>query len=118
MAVGRPGEARGRELIKVQLMETPEKSNRQIAAGLGVDHKTVSTTRKLLEAVGEIPQQETIITKDGKARPRKASEKTEKSSRGTETPGRSTKVSVGSTNKDCLKIKPRWPFGLLAPARA
>lgn len=60
-------------MIKVQLMETPEKSNRQIAAGLGVDHKTVSSARKALEADGEIPQQETIITKDGKARPRKGS---------------------------------------------
>ena len=45
-----------RVMIREQLAETPEKSDRQIAAGLGVDHKTVSTQRSNLESIGEIPQ--------------------------------------------------------------
>lgn len=45
-----------RGLIREQLKETPEKSDRQISAGLGVDHKTVSAQRKSLETIGEIPQ--------------------------------------------------------------
>lgn len=35
-----------RELIRQQLKETPEKSDRQIAAGLGVNHETVGVQRK------------------------------------------------------------------------
>ena len=38
-----------RELIRQQLKETPEKSDRQIAAGLGVSDKTVGSQRKKLE---------------------------------------------------------------------
>jgi ParB-like chromosome segregation protein Spo0J len=34
-----------RQLIKDQLKDTPHRSNRQIAGGLGVDHKTVSAAR-------------------------------------------------------------------------
>src|ERR1700680_3462260 len=45
-----------RQLIQDQLKDTPHRSNRQIAGGLGVDHKTVSTARRNLEATGEIPQ--------------------------------------------------------------
>jgi len=41
---------RGREA------ETPEKSDRQIAAVLGVDHKTVGAQRASLVGTGEIPQ--------------------------------------------------------------
>lgn len=45
-----------RELIRQQLKETPEKSDRQIAAGLGVSDKTVGSQRKELERIAEIPQ--------------------------------------------------------------
>ncbi|MBU2701758.1 hypothetical protein Ga0466249_002877 [Sporomusaceae bacterium BoRhaA] len=58
------------ELIRQQLRDTPEKSDRHIASTLGVDHKTVGSIRNNLESVGEIPQQETVITSDGKERPR------------------------------------------------
>lgn len=44
------------ELIRQQLRETPEKSDRQIAQGLGVDHKTVGYQRNELIGIGEIPQ--------------------------------------------------------------
>ncbi len=44
-----------RDLIKQYLVETPDKSDRQIAANLGIDHKTVGAQRKILEATGEIP---------------------------------------------------------------
>ena len=44
------------DLIREQLRETPEKSDRQIASRLGVDHKTVSAKREELESIGEIPQ--------------------------------------------------------------
>lgn len=45
-----------RELIAQQLRETPQLSDRQIAASLGVDHKTVAAEREQLESIGEIPQ--------------------------------------------------------------
>ena len=44
-----------RDLIADQLKETPEKSNRQVAEGLGVDHKTVAAVRAEGEGRGEIP---------------------------------------------------------------
>jgi hypothetical protein len=58
-----------RQLIKDQLKDTPHRSNRQIASGLGVDHKTVSAARSDLEGTGEIPQLEKTVGTDGKARP-------------------------------------------------
>ena len=45
-----------RELIRQQLKETPEKSDRQIAAGLGVSHVTVAARRNELESIGQIDQ--------------------------------------------------------------
>ena len=59
-----------RELIREQLRETPEKSDRQIAAGLGVDKNTVNARRRELESTGEIHQFTTSIGSDGKERPR------------------------------------------------
>lgn len=58
------------ELIREQLRETPEKSDRQIANSLGVDHKTVSVRRNELEGTGEIPQLCSTMGADGKERPR------------------------------------------------
>ena len=52
------------KLLKVM----PDKSNRQIAAIVDCDHKTVAAVRAELEATGEIPQLEKTIGKDGKAR--------------------------------------------------
>ncbi len=52
-----------RDLIAAQLRETPEKSNRQVAEGLGVDHKTVSAVRAEREELGEIPQ---VTVRQGK----------------------------------------------------
>lgn len=57
-----------RELIAGQLKETPERSNRQVAAGLGVDHKTVQAVRNDSEATGEIPQLSKTVGADGKER--------------------------------------------------
>ena len=57
-----------RDLIAAQLRETPEKSNRQVAEGLGVDHKTVAAVRGAVEATGEIPQLEKTVGADGKER--------------------------------------------------
>lgn len=64
-----------RELIRQQLRETPEKSDRQIAAGLGVTNKTVAAQRKGLERTEEIPQLKTNIGADGKERPRQVQRK-------------------------------------------
>lgn len=58
------------ELIREQLKETPEKSDRQIASGLGVDKNTVNAQRKKMESTGEIHQLKTNIGADGKERPR------------------------------------------------
>lgn len=64
-----------RELIREQLRETPEKSDRQIANSLGVDHKTVSVRRNELEGTGEIPQLASTTGADGKERPRQVERK-------------------------------------------
>lgn len=45
---------------------TPEKSDRQIAAGLGVDKNTVNKQRKEMEGTGEIHQLEMNIGANGK----------------------------------------------------
>ena len=63
------------ELIREQLRETPEKSDRQIAAGLGVSDKTVGAQRKQLEGTAEIPQLKTTVGADGKERPRQVERK-------------------------------------------
>lgn len=57
-----------RELIAAQLKETPERSNRQVAEGLGVDHKTVAAVRSEAESIGEIPQCDRA-TSDGRTYP-------------------------------------------------
>lgn len=57
-----------RALIAQQLRETPQLSNRQIAASLGVDHKTVAAEREQLESIGEIPQCDRE-TSDGRTYP-------------------------------------------------
>lgn len=59
-----------RELIREQLKETPEKSDRQIAKDLGVDHKTISNQRQGLERRGEIPHAETLTDTLGRNQPR------------------------------------------------
>ncbi len=59
-----------REIIRQQLMDTPEKSDRQIAAGLGVSNKTVSSQRKEMESSGELCKVHTSTGADGKQYPR------------------------------------------------
>ena len=49
-------QAQRRTLITDELRDAPAASDRAVAAGLGVDHKTVATVRAGLEATGEIPQ--------------------------------------------------------------
>jgi N6-adenosine-specific RNA methylase IME4 len=61
-------QAQKRELIADQLKATPEKSNRDIASTLGVDHKTVISVRESLERTWEIPKLKKTVGKDGKAR--------------------------------------------------
>lgn len=56
------------ELIRAQLLETPGRSDRQIASALGVDHKTVSAKRSEMQRIGEIPQS-SRRTKDGRIYP-------------------------------------------------
>lgn len=60
-----------RELIAKLLHATPEKSNRQIAEAVRVDHKTVAAVRIEKQATGEIPQLTKTIGKDGKERAHK-----------------------------------------------
>jgi len=56
-------------VIRWKLRHETEKSNRQIAAQVGVDHKTVSDKRGELEATGEFPQLTRTTGMDGKERP-------------------------------------------------
>lgn len=60
-----------RELIRQQLKETPEKSDRQIAAGLGVDKNTVNKQRKVMEGCGEIHRVSTTVDTLGREQPRR-----------------------------------------------
>jgi N6-adenosine-specific RNA methylase IME4 len=57
-----------RTLIAEDLKEEPDASNRKIAAGLGVDDKTVATVRTELESTAEIPQLDARKGRDGKSR--------------------------------------------------
>jgi hypothetical protein len=57
-----------RDLIAELLKASPEKSNRQIAEAVKVDHKTVAAVRAEKVATGEIPQLTKTVGKDGKAR--------------------------------------------------
>lgn len=55
-----------RGLIADQLRETPQQSNRMIAAGLGVDDKTVGAVRSDLVARAEIPHVESVLDQLGR----------------------------------------------------
>lgn len=63
-------QAQKRAAIAAQIKDTPERSDRQIAAGLGVSNKTVSTARQDLEANGEVCKLHTTTGKDGVVQPR------------------------------------------------
>jgi ParB-like chromosome segregation protein Spo0J len=63
------------ELIRQQLQETPEKSDRQIATGLGVANSTVSRTREKMEDENQLLQSHSSIGADGKERPRQVERK-------------------------------------------
>ena len=63
------------ELIREQLRETPEKSDRQIAQGLGVSNSTVSVQRKSMEKSGQLCESHSSIGADGKERPRQVERK-------------------------------------------
>lgn len=60
-----------RELIRQQLKETPEKSDRQIAKALGVHQSTVGTQRRSMENSGQVSKLDTSTGADGKRYPRK-----------------------------------------------
>lgn len=66
-----------RGLIREQLKETPEQSDRQIAKGLGVSNSTVSIQRKELESTGKLCESHTSIGADGKEYPRQVDRKQE-----------------------------------------
>lgn len=57
-----------RELVADQLRDTPEKSDRQVAAGLGVSPTTVGSVRKEVEPTVQDGQLKKRVGKDGKAR--------------------------------------------------
>jgi ParB-like chromosome segregation protein Spo0J len=59
-----------REIIKQQLKETPEQSDRLIANSLGVSPTTVGTVRKEMEEAGELSKLDICVGADGKERPR------------------------------------------------
>lgn len=64
------------ELIREQLRETPERSDRQIGKELGVSDKTVGAQRKEMEANAEIPQCDRQ-TSDGRTYPRERQQRQE-----------------------------------------
>lgn len=58
-----------RLFVERRLVRTPEQSNRQIAADLGVDHKTVGSLRQNAERRGEIPHVATVTDTLGRVQP-------------------------------------------------
>jgi hypothetical protein len=60
--------AQRREVVEKMLKMDPTQSNRQVAAQVKVDDKTVASVRAELEASAEIPQLEKTTGKDGKKR--------------------------------------------------
>ena len=54
-----------RVLIEAELKDNPARSNRQVAAELGVDHKTVGSVRDEVQSIGEIPQSNRVERKGG-----------------------------------------------------
>lgn len=64
-----------RELIREQLRETPEFSDRQIAKAIGVSDKTVGAQRRDMESGAEIPHLENRQGTDGKQYPRQVERK-------------------------------------------
>jgi DNA adenine methylase len=58
-----------RELVREQLLDTPERSNQAIAAILSVDDKTVAYMRRQMEGDGEIAVLSMLIGADGRTRP-------------------------------------------------
>ena len=63
------------ELIRQQLIETPEKSDRQVAEELAVSHPTVGQTRRNMEKNGELVKFTSSKGADGKTRPRNTRQK-------------------------------------------
>lgn len=59
-----------RELIRGQLRETPEISDRQMASALNVSPTTVGTIRRQMEGAGQLSKLDSSIGADGKERPR------------------------------------------------
>jgi DNA methylase len=58
-----------REMIAWALRQRPESSDRYLADGCGVDHKTVGGVRRRLESTGEIPQFDARRGANGKRYP-------------------------------------------------
>lgn len=58
-----------RQVIAAQLQRHPERSNREHARQLGMDHKTINSVRERLEAAGEIPHLTHTVGADGKQYP-------------------------------------------------
>lgn len=61
--------AKRRSMVSHSLKLDPHLSDRQHAARLHVDHKTVALARRSLVRTGELPQLDALVGKDGKARP-------------------------------------------------
>jgi hypothetical protein len=61
-------QAAKRALIEAEVRDRPQASNRQVAADLGVDHKTVGSVKADLQATGEIPQLDKTVGRDGRSR--------------------------------------------------
>jgi len=55
-----------RELVRDQLAETPQMSNRYLASEIGVSDKTVASIRRDMESSAEIPQLSARVGADGK----------------------------------------------------
>lgn len=62
-------QAARRKLIEQELLDRPERSNRSVAADLGVSHPTVSAVREKMVSTGKSFQLDKTVGVDGKARP-------------------------------------------------
>jgi hypothetical protein len=70
--------AQARDLIARLLRDAPERSNRDIAALIHKDHKTVGAVRRGLEAANAIPRVERTVGHDGRVRTAAPQRKTDR----------------------------------------
>jgi hypothetical protein len=98
-----------RRVIAAKLRKDPEKSNRQIAEEVGVDHKTVASEREDLESIGQIDQSKSRKKKDGGTYPAKPKRQKTPASKAA---ARRRSTAASSRSRSRMSVSSReWAYG-------